>query len=456
MGTRYYISQYTHPVTIAEGTQHLLYNTVNGVIICIRKELFDIVQNCKGNMSPIHPCDIPKALWQTLLDRRFVIQEGEDEEILNQIIAENRLSLISAKELVLTIAPTRDCNFACPYCYEHNKRAVYMSDETIDQLVAFIKNYKWCDKYRITWYGGEPLMALDTIKKVTGKLRDITDKKCVFTSMVSNCYLIDREALAFFKDSGIDSIQISIDGAKEKHDTTRFDKKTGEGSYDKLMGNIGLLLRDVPNISVNVRVNIDKKNFEDFFCVVDDLQKRYGEYTGRLFAYPGFIHTPDAMNNCWSCDTMQERDKFEFYRTMYEKYKLPVSWKPRKKDKGCSATRMHEYVVGPNGDVYKCWNDLGIPSRQCGSLADIDALFSNPLLQKFVLWGNGVEDAACQKCGYLPICSTGCAWERIENKYNGGKYRLCDPASSPDIINECLGRYLVENGKRPHTGVQNN
>lgn len=456
MNSTYYISRYTFPICIGRNKQHFLYNTINGVIIKIAERPFTLIQSRKESNSPVYAQDFPEELFNIMLDRFLVVKKETDDESLNRIITENRLASTVAQDLVLTIAPTRDCNFACPYCYEQNKRAVYMSDETIDHLIAFVKNYKWCNNYRITWYGGEPLMALDVIRKITEKLKGVTDKRCVFTSMVSNCSLIDEEVLDFFKECGLDSIQISIDGAKEKHDTTRFDKRTRRGSYDILMEKIGLILRKTSNTCVNVRVNIDKRNLEDFFFVVDDLQKRYGNFTGRLFAYPGFIHTPDKTKNCWSCDTMQEKDKFEFYRTMYEKYKLPVCWKPRKKDKGCSATRMHEYVIGPSGDVYKCWNDLGIASRQCGVLTDIDALFSSPLLQKFVLWGNGAEDAACQKCGYLPICSTGCAWERIENKYNGGEYKLCDPASSPSAISECIERYLSEKaGNNTHTSALN-
>ena len=58
----------------------------------------------------------------------------------------------------LTIAPTLDCNFDCPYCYE-NRRNGKMSEEVQDALIDFIQNSVTSETsvMDISWYGGEPL-----------------------------------------------------------------------------------------------------------------------------------------------------------------------------------------------------------------------------------------------------------------------------------------------------------
>jgi sulfatase maturation enzyme AslB (radical SAM superfamily) len=66
------------------------------------------------------------------------------------------------------------CNFRCRYCYEGNQKgSSFMSEETADQLISFIKKRFQPDMTRLTldFYGGEPLLSVNLIRHIAGSLQ---------------------------------------------------------------------------------------------------------------------------------------------------------------------------------------------------------------------------------------------------------------------------------------------
>jgi len=65
--------------------------------------------------------------------------------------------------LSFIILPTDDCNFRCQYCYEdHEKRR--MSISYLDLIARFVdKNIEKYKGLKVEWFGGEPLLELESI-----------------------------------------------------------------------------------------------------------------------------------------------------------------------------------------------------------------------------------------------------------------------------------------------------
>lgn len=64
----------------------------------------------------------------------------KDEETLVEIMHFQSLARIyNKKHLVLTIAPTQNCNFGCVYCYEKWRKSGSMDDKTEDAIIKYIK-----------------------------------------------------------------------------------------------------------------------------------------------------------------------------------------------------------------------------------------------------------------------------------------------------------------------------
>ena len=92
--------------------------------------------------------------------------------------------------------------------------------------------------------------------------------------------------------------------------------------------------------------------------------------------------------------------------------------------RGCTATRMSGYVIGPNGELYKCWEDVGKASEVVGNI--FDHKYTNPyILEDYVLKGSLVSNKECIDCKLFPICSVDCARRRLDNLLKGMHYELC-------------------------------
>lgn len=118
----------------------------------------------------------------------------------------------------LAFIVTDDCNFRCSYCPQR-KEKIYMKRSTIEKAVTFFYPFLKKQAY-IVFYGGEPLLAFDTIKYAVSLLqeKDRKGKKRLEFSITTNGSLITDEMLYFFDSHRFD-VMLSFDGLTQ--DMTR-------------------------------------------------------------------------------------------------------------------------------------------------------------------------------------------------------------------------------------------
>lgn len=84
-------------------------------------------------------------------------------------------------------------------------------------------------------------------------------------------------------------------------------------------------------------------------------------------------------------------------------------------------------LVGSEGEIYKCYEDLGNRDLIVGNING-PAVWSNyGLISKYATGIDHYNDPVCRKCGYLPICRGGCPIRRFENIYKGKHNDCCTP-----------------------------
>jgi uncharacterized protein len=76
----------------------------------------------------------------------------------------------------------------------------------------------------------------------------------------------------------------------------------------------------------------------------------------------------------------------------------------------CRATRRHDLVIGPDGLLYKCTNDVGRAGRAYGAVAPGAPAQPANLLPW--LMHDCVQDERCARCPALPVCGGGCRHRR--------------------------------------------
>lgn len=162
------------------------------------------------------------------------------------------------KCITLTFCVTEDCNLACKYCYmvgKNNKRK--MTFEKAREIVDFVLQDKYlCREDAVVWdfIGGEPLLEIDMISKLCDYIvlkMYLTNhkwfKKYRF-AFSTNGTLYGEPAVQKFinRHRGHVWFSMSVDGTKEKHNISRI-KRDGTGSYDDVVKNVPLWIKQFPN-----------------------------------------------------------------------------------------------------------------------------------------------------------------------------------------------------------------
>lgn len=194
----------------------LLYNTNSNSILKLNNEYTTKYLHFQKTNELTDP-----SLKAALIKGKMIFNEGVISEI-DQLLLENTLSRFSGNSIGLTIAPTMKCNFRCPYCYEKGRNLATMSIETIQKTKNFISSLKKTyNNLSVTWYGGEPLLALPIIKELMELSIKVFGSQNVHSSLISNGYLMTQQSVKTMKELSIDHIQITIDGPPEIHNQRR-------------------------------------------------------------------------------------------------------------------------------------------------------------------------------------------------------------------------------------------
>ena len=172
-------------------------------------------------------------------------------------------SIKNDSNLYLTIMPTEYCNFNCVYCYENSNKNAFMTKQTKDNLVAFVnEKMKECSNLIVSWFGGEPLLALDTIRSLSSDFIRITNSqnKSYIASMTTNGYLLTPEIVKELLRYKVISYQITIDGPPETHNKLRV-YSNGKNTYETIVTNILLISKKINSsfLNITIRTNFTRQ-----------------------------------------------------------------------------------------------------------------------------------------------------------------------------------------------------
>lgn len=396
---------------------YLLYSSLSNAFIKLENEGAELVERMKESQDF---SNMPENLCQTLKEKKFIVDSNDTET--NKIVLQTLIKRFNAKALTLTVAPTQVCNFDCPYCYETNKAGKKMSKEVQNRLLEFVKSNKDLLSLGVIWYGGEPTLAIDIIEKLSKELIACVDNYSAY--MVTNGYLLDKivDKIDELKISGI---QITLDGTAQTHDTTRC-LRNGKPTFEHILENLDLLTSKCPNVEVAVRMNISRDNSQEYVALNKILWKRYRNK--RVHLYPAFVFD---YTGCSSSCYEDGCSKASFLKELYYNHGVitnPIY--PRRTNKGCMAQTLNSFVIGPDGEMYKCWNDLGDKEKSVGNIMKPQSITNFPLLADMMISNDVIYDEECKNCVLFPSCYGGCtAHRKLKADY-------CIPAKSS------LGDYL--------------
>lgn len=221
-------------------------DTGTGKVASVREDVFKV-------LKALMEADSIEDLLEIKLDEEAL--ESAILEIKTAIKEENILSAIPVETLTgaavtdltqimengvenITLEVTEKCNLRCKYCIynsshpEHREFGhSHMSWDVAKKSIDFLKDHsKDSENINIGFYGGEPLLNFELIKKSVEYAKSIFTGGIEF-AMTTNATLINEDIAKFLMENDFNII-ISLDGPEELHDENRI-MIDEAGSYEK-------------------------------------------------------------------------------------------------------------------------------------------------------------------------------------------------------------------------------
>ena len=321
------------------------------------------------------------------------------------------------KALCLHVAHT--CNLNCSYCFAsqgkyHGERALMSFDVGKRALDFLIENSGTRRNLEVDFFGGEPLMNFDVVKKLVEYARSVEKEKGKnfrFT-LTTNGVLVDDDVIDF-ANREMSNVVLSLDGRKEVHDRYRVDY-AGNGSWERIVPKFQKFVKARGGKNYYMRGTFTHAN-PDF---LEDIKTMLDLGFNELSMEP-VVAAPDDPAALTEEDKslvmkqyeelaklMIEREKegkpFTFYHYMLDLKGGPCVYK---RISGCGSGT--EYMaVTPWGDLYPCHQFVGDEKFRLG---DIWNGVQNKSVQNEFAACNVYKREECRSCWARLYCSGGCA-----------------------------------------------
>ncbi len=413
------------------GGLNIVLDICSGSVHVVDDAAYDIIEMYENNDSEA----IVKAILEKYKDNPEVT-EDEIRECIDQIeelrqagklftpdtfepIADTLKQKTAGviKALCLHVAHT--CNLNCSYCFASQgkysgDRALMSLEVGMRALDFLIENSGTRRNLEVDFFGGEPLMNFDVVKKLVEYARNRekeAGKNFRFT-LTTNGVLIDDDVIDF-ANRECSNVVLSLDGRKEVHDRYRVDY-AGNGSWEKIVPKFqrlvearngknyymrGTFTHANPDFLNDIKVMLDlgfnELSMEPVVCAPDDPSALTEEDKAVVMAQ--YEELASLMLEKIECGK-----PFTFYHYMIDLKGGPCIYK---RVSGCGSGT--EYMaVTPWGDLYPCHQFVGDEKFKLGNVfTGVD----NQKIQDEFMACNVYSREECRDCWAKLYCSGGCA-----------------------------------------------
>lgn len=282
-------------------------------------------------------------------------------------------SSVDSRVLELILFPTEQCNFRCTYCYEDFKLG-RMSPPVVSGLKALLRHrFERLQLLTISWFGGEPLLALGLVEEVSEYILTLTrlHSHVVYTAgMTTNGYLLSPSTFTRLVGLGINRFQVSLDGDCEAHDSTRR-RLGGGGSFGRIWDNL-LAVRD-SSIAADVllRVHLTSANFASVEALIRRIRTEFSrDGRFRVLLKPiGRLGGPH--DESLPVLPREQTDEVVVHLGQILGSDVRLANEDLKTEQAiCYASKANSLAIRSDGSVAKCTVALSDPRNRVGQLSE--------------------------------------------------------------------------------------
>jgi uncharacterized protein len=346
-----------------------------------------------------------------LIDRGFLVPSERDED---RCCAQRVMELTVGSTMDLILLPTEQCNFRCKYCYETFEKGK-MSPAVQESIIKHVrKNLHRFTGLNVSWFGGEPLVAMDVIAHLSEEFIKICKaaRKPYHAGMTTNGYNLSADTYnKLYNSYKINRYQITLDGLEDEHDNQRV-LADGSGTYKRVVDNLLDIRHHTRglNVSFTIRTNYTKKILAD----IEQYLRFYYENFADDPRFSMYMH----MASDWGGERVQDFTDEMIGHGQYQdilnnikrfdlslNHPLNLGLHHSNLDCGssfCYAGRKNSIVIGSDGLLYKCTADFVYEKNIVGRIDERGELLLN---ENYYLWLAPQETLQkCETCFYGACC----------------------------------------------------
>lgn len=416
-----------------EPGKYLLYNTLRDHRVLFDDAelnpviLFDKIQN-RFPLTAKEQEAVPD-----LLDMGLLLEDEADEQKIFEDWYQTRIRE-RTDIMQVTILPTMACNLACDYCFENEVReGGIMKPETVEKAIAYLKNRIGRVEPRtlhIHFFGGEPLLQPETLKKIGKALFEYTSKRGIplTLGMITNGVLLTPAFVNEMIPYGFQWVKITFDGDREAHDKKRIHHNR-KGTFDTIYNNLCDIHEQCGGrLKIAIGGNFDQENYDSMFGLIERLKK--SPFASRIMVArfkPIMAVNPEIASQrqgrvssfCEVCSFNQTQiDAMQALEAKLWDVDLPTQNRPEMGP--CEYHSRHSFTIGPDGSVYKCPAFVGLHNLAAGTVEDEAYNAQGEWQIATKKW-----DDDCESCHFLPNCAGGCRYSAV-NKTGSLEIKNCE------------------------------
>lgn len=217
-----------------------------------KNKILELPENVYAYLDgKVFECDDSIEYYLKDLERKGYLRPNQ-VQISEHIVTEYYDSFLQNNLSQLVLQVTQRCNLNCEYCsysgnymnrsHANRNMPFDIVRKSIDFLVAHSRD---ADDLSIGFYGGEPLLEFDLIKKAVEYAGQVFEGRIVHYSFTTNATLLTEDKFEFLVKNNF-SILISLDGPEEVQNRHRKFANSEIGSFKIIMQNIKKLQDQYP------------------------------------------------------------------------------------------------------------------------------------------------------------------------------------------------------------------
>lgn len=384
----------------------LLINSLTGTMDEIDAPIYETLSKWQACEEIITENDLEAELLSNLQSRGYLVNNTEEEiakknEILK--VLRNEHVKRQKEQRTISFVMTYDCNFRCPYCFEHD---AYIKKEVItpEQIDAALK-LAGEGVQDICIFGGEPLLPKNrpALEHLFKKAPDKTYQ--IFT----NGYYL-TEFLDLILTVNISQVLVTLDGDEESHNSRRV-LANGKPTFKKIMDGVEKCLES--GINIRIRMNLDKSNCEEGINLREKLLDRFSGYKDNLsfelttLLGDSYAERSDIMTEIYHSDikySFVDRERINNFITKKNSILDHLLY-------GRDINPLYAYcyahvdgmVFDPYGDIYPCLGCVGEDRFTIGKYHPLIEFKENSIRNR-----NIEKIPECRDCIYSLLCGGGC------------------------------------------------